>query len=81
MEVYEVGTTSGNHVSRTIGILQNHFNKIKKSDVNPALNNIEGDDIEEDAENYNMQQPSTDVVSDTSFDNGVDGRYAYQQFK
>ena len=57
VEVYEVGQTSGNHMSNTIVIVQNHFKNIKKSDVDSALNTIEDYDIEEDTTNDNVQQP------------------------
>ena len=57
VEVYEVGQNSGNHMSNTTVIVQNHFKKIKKSDVDSALNTIEDYDIEEDTTNDNVQQP------------------------
>ena len=75
-EIDEVGKTSGNHAADTIVILQNHFKNIKKSDVEPALNTIDDYGIEEDTTNDNLHQPSTDVDSNTSFENVVDGRDA-----
>ena len=56
-EIDEVGKTSGNHAADTIVIVQNHFKKIKKSDVDSALNTIEDYDIEEDTTNGNVEQP------------------------
>ena len=76
-----MGPTSVNHAANTFGIVQNHFKKINKSDVDPDFIHIEENGIEEDTADNNANQPSPDVDSDTSFENGVDSRDTYQQFK
>ena len=45
VELGEVGPTSVNNAANTIGIVQKHFKKINKSDVDPDLNTIEDDRI------------------------------------
>ena len=57
VEVDEVGTTSENPAANTIGIVQNHFKNIKKSDLDPSLDDIEDNGIGGNTVNTNAQQP------------------------
>ena len=80
-EVDDDGPSVGNGAYNTSGVVENYFQKIKKSEVDTYLNTIDNNDVEEDTVNENTQESSKGVDSDTSVDNGVGGSVTYDQFK
>ena len=83
-EVEEVdydGPSVGNGAYNTDGVVENHLQKIKKSDVDTDLNATDKIVIEEDTVNDKTQDSSKGVNSDTSVGNGVYGSFTYDQFK
>ena len=47
-EVYDDGTSVGNGMYNTFGVVESHYHKIKKSEVDTELNTIDNNNVEED---------------------------------
>ena len=80
-EVDDDGTSVGNGAYNTAGAVKDHYQKINKSEVDTYLNATDNNAVEEDNVNYKTQESSEGVNSETYIDNGVDGSFAYDQFK
>ena len=80
-EVDDDGPSVGNGAYNTAGVVENHYHKINKSEVDTYLNATDNNSVDEDTINDKKQEPINGVNSDTSIDNGVDGSFAYDQFK
>ena len=78
-EVDDDGSSVDNGVCNTNGVVENHFQKNKRSEVDTYLNAIGKNDVEEDTVNENRQESSKSVNSDTSIVNDVDGSITYDQ--
>ena len=80
-EVDDDGTSVGNGEYNTDSVVEEYFQKIKKSEVDIYLNATDNNYVEEDNVNKKTQELSNVVIYDTSIDNGVDGSGAYDKFK
>ena len=80
-EVDDGGTSVGNGAYNTAGVVEKHFQKIKKSEVDTDLNVTDNIGVEEDSLNDKTQESSKGVNSDTFIGNGVDGSVVYDHFK
>ena len=75
------GPSVGNDAYNTAGVVEKHFQKIKNSEVDTDLNATDKNDVDKDTVNHKTKDSIKGVNYETSFDNGVDGSVAYDQFK
>ena len=80
-DVDDDGQSVGNVAYNTAGVVENHFKKIKKSEVDTSFNATEKIIVEEDTVNDKTQESSNGVNYYTSIGNGVDGSITYNKFK
>ena len=80
-EVYDDDPSVGNGVYKTTDVVENHLQKINKSDVDKYLNETDNTAVEEDTVNEKTQESYKGVKYDTSIGNGVHGSAACNQFK
>ena len=80
-EVDDYVPSVGNGAYNTTGVVKNHCQKIKKSDVDTDFNATDNNSVEDDTVNDKTRDSSKGVNSDTSIYNGVDISVVYDQFK
>ena len=80
-EVDDDGPNVGNGAYNNADVVKNHFQKIKKSEVDTDLNVTDNNAVEEDHVNDKTQDSSKGVNSETSIYNCVYGSVVYDQFK
>ena len=78
-EVGNDGPSVDNGAYNTAGLVENHFQKIKKYEVDINLNTIYNNAVEEDTVNEKTQESSKGINYYISIDNGVDGSVVYYQ--
>ena len=75
-ELYDYSQSVGNGLYNTSGVVENHFQKIKKSEVETYFNATDNNSVEEDTINNKTHDSSKGVNYYTTIDNGVDGSVA-----